>query len=294
MQENKTKKINIELAKNAGFCFGVKRALKMVKDNLPRLKRPIKMYGYLVHNEYVVNELIKDGIEIVDNLNNIDNGTLIITAHGISPKIKNKLKKNKNLYVLDTTCPMVLKVQNIAKNFVDNNINVIIFGDHKHQEVLGIKAAADDKAIVFSSQEEFSKIKFDKNKIYGLISQTTQDFKSFQGIKKLAQKMNNIKIVDTVCKTTQIKQKEIIDIAKRNQVIFIIGSQMSANTKRLYQISSKINHQTYFIKNVDDLDIKLFEKAEKIGIGAGASTPDWIINRVVKKIYELSENRQGR
>ena len=291
MQSNKTKKINIELAKNAGFCFGVKRALKMVEDNLQRFKKPIKMYGYLVHNEYVVNELVEKGIEIIDSLKNVDKGTLIITAHGISPKIKDKLKKNKNLNLLDTTCPMVLKTQDIARNFVNNNIKVIIFGDYKHQEVLGINGAADDKAIIFSSNEEFLKIKFDKNKIYGLISQTTQDFKKFQDIKKIAQKMNNIEVADTVCKTTQIKQREIMDIARRNQVIFIIGSQMSANTKRLYQISSKINAQTYFIRDANDLDIKLFEKAEKIGIGAGASTPDWIINSVIKKIYELSENR---
>jgi 4-hydroxy-3-methylbut-2-enyl diphosphate reductase len=277
--------MKIIFAEEIGFCFGVKRALNMVENNLSKLKKPIKMYGSLVHNEEVTKKLIKKGIEIINDLEKIKEGTLIITAHGLSQKIKNRLKRRRNLNLLDTTCPLVTLVQKRAELLQKENKEVLIFGDPKHQEVLGIKGAAKEKAIVFSSKAELLKLKSKKNKKYGLVVQTTQNFEKFKEIEKIAKrKFPEIKIFNTICQTSFKRQKEIKELVKKVDIILIIGSQTSANTKRLYQISLKINPKTFFVKTAEDLKKEWFKNIKNIGIGTGASTPPWVIKAVVKKL----------
>ncbi|MFH1575600.1 MAG: 4-hydroxy-3-methylbut-2-enyl diphosphate reductase [Candidatus Nealsonbacteria bacterium] len=280
--------MKIIFAKEIGFCFGVKRALKIVQDNLSKLKKPINMYGPLVHNKEVTDNLIKNGIGVVDDLKNIKTGTLIITAHGLSQKIKNKLRKRRNLDILDTTCPIVTRVQKIAESLSKEGKKVLIFGDPNHQEVLGIKGAVKEKAAVFSSEKELLKFKPDKNKKYGLIVQTTQSFEKFKEFKKIAErKIPKIAIFNTICRVSFKRQAEIKKLAKKVNVVLVIGSSASANTKRLYQISSKINAGTYFVKTAGDLKKEWFKNKKSAGISAGASTPNEAISEVVKKIKTL-------
>jgi len=172
--------------KEIGFCFGAKRALKMVEDNLPKLKKPIKMYGSLVHNEEVTKHFEKMGIKvIVDNLKKIKKGTLIISAHGVSPTIKNEFQRRPYLDLLDTTCPIVARVQKKAGLLERENKEVLIFGDTSHQETLGIKGAAKEKAIVFCSKEELLKLKSRKIKDMDCSSKQHKILRNLKRLKKL-------------------------------------------------------------------------------------------------------------
>ena len=282
-------------AKKIGFCFGVRRALKMIENNLSKMKKPIKMYGPLVHNEEVTERLRKKGIKIVNDLEKIKEGTLIISAHGLPQKIKNKLIRRRGLDLLDTTCPIVARVQKTAELLERESRQVLIFGDINHQEVLGIKGATKEKAIVFCSKEELLKFKPKKNKRYGLVVQTTQNFEKFKEIKKIAKrKFSQIEIFNTICETSFKRQAETRKLAKKVDAVLIIGSTTSANTKRLYQISSKINPRTFFVKTAKDLKREWFENIKNVGIGAGASTPDWIINKVVKKLKTYDSKKKNK
>lgn len=283
--------MKIIFAKEIGFCFGVKRALKMVQDNLSKMKKPIKMYGFLVHNEEVIKRLRKKGIKIVNDLKKTKEGTLIIAAHGLPQKIKNKLRRRRSLDLLDTTCPIVTRVQKTAELLQKEGKKVLIFGDPNHQEVLGIKGAVKEKATVFSSKEELLKFKPDKNKKYGLVVQTTQNFEKFKEIEKIAKrKIPQIAIFNTICQTSFKRQTEIRELAKKVNVVLVIGSFTSANTKRLYQISSKINADTYFVQTAKDLKKEWFKNKKSVGVGAGASTPDEVISAVIKKLKHFVKN----
>lgn len=302
--------MRIKKAPHAGFCWGVKRAINLVNQNLNQLERPLRMNGYLVHNEEVVEKLFTNkGIEIINDSRKANKGTLIITAHGISPKEKNKLFQRKNLNLLDTTCPKVLSCQKLAYSLYKQGRQVLIFGDDEHQEVKGIKGATDDTAIVFSSKEEFQQLilpanrqALDPSQNYGMIVQTTRSPLEFEDIRKQAEKnLKDIKIFNTICEATCRRQEETRGLAKECDVMIIIGSKKSANTTRLYEISSGINSRTYFINKSQELekckkdfleDNLSSEKNKnfslKIGINAGASTPEWIINEVIEKLKNFS------
>ena len=275
--------MQIELAKSAGFCFGVKRALALVEKNIKLMKRPIRMYGHLVHNEEVIKKLASKGIGVVNTLEDIYKGTLIITAHGISPIIKKELSKRRELDLIDATCPKVLNVHNLAKLLCDENRRLLIFGDPDHKEVLGIKGAANNKAVVFSFIKELKKLNISKKIKYGLIAQTTKDFKKFKELEnKIRQKISNIKIFNTICETSRERQNDARRLAKKHSMILVVGSKTSANTTRLYEICSKINPNTYFINTVKELKKEWLKNKISVGITAGASTPDWVIDKVVK------------
>ena len=281
--------MKIELAKNAGFCSGVKHTLAMVWNNLDKMEKPIRIYGNLVHNEEVIKELVKQGIEIIDNLEYARDGTLIITAHGISPLVKKELLKRKNLEVFDTTCPQVLRVHNLAKSLSQEKRKVLIFGDISHEEVKGIQGATNEQAIVFSSEQELNKINFNPNEKYGLVVQTTQDLEKFIEIeKKIKAKIKGILIFNTICGATRQRQKEARELAEKNDIVIIVGSRTSANTNRLYEIALRINKNSYLISRSNEIKINWLKNKTKVGITTGASTPDWIIKEVIQKIKNLT------
>lgn len=280
--------MQIELAKSAGFCFGVKRALELVEKNFGRMKKPIRMYGYLVHNEEVVKKLAAKGIEVINTLEGIYQGTLIITAHGISPKIKKKLAEKKGLNLVDATCPKVLNVHSLAESLRREKRQVLIFGDCDHKEVAGIKGAAGGKAVVFSSFGELKKMNISRKIKYGLIAQTTKEYRKFKELKKkIGLIAGDIKIFDTICPTSRKKQSETVRLARKHGAVLVIGSHLSANSKRLYEICSKINPNSYFINSVEELKKEWFSGLASVGVTAGASTPDWVIKEVVEKARKL-------
>ncbi len=282
--------MKIELAEYAGFCFGVRRALKMVENNLDSLKKPIKMYGALVHNEEVVKVLQNKGIEIINNIEQAQRGTLIITAHGTSPYIKKELEKREALVILDATCPRVANIHNIVSGLRNKGRTILIYGDRHHQEVRGIQGTAGKETKIFSSLNGLNKLNLLKNEKYGLVAQTTQNQEKFKKIKKVARKkIGDVKVYDTICNTTSWRQQETRKIANNNDMIFVIGSHSSANTTRLYQISKEENPKTYFIQTYKDIKKDWFFGKHKVGVTAGASTPDWVIQDVIDTLAKLDK-----
>ncbi|MFA5777122.1 MAG: 4-hydroxy-3-methylbut-2-enyl diphosphate reductase [Parcubacteria group bacterium] len=284
--------MKITLSQYAGFCDGVKRAydiaLKISKDK--KVKKPIFVLGSLVHNNDVVRKIEKMGIGKISFDGNIDKffssnkrkiGTLIVTAHGIGPKFY-KLAKEKNIDVIDTTCPKVIKVQRLAKLYSDRNYQVIIIGEKMHKEVKGIFEWSNEKAIIIDNEKDIKNIKLNPKKKIAIISQTTQSEDFVKKISDMIRKEypKSTEIFDTLCLTTRDRQGEVKEMAKNNDVIIIIGSPDSANSTHLWKIAKKINSRSYFVKRAGDIKKNWFENAKKIGISAGASTPLWIIERV--------------
>ncbi|MFW5888090.1 MAG: 4-hydroxy-3-methylbut-2-enyl diphosphate reductase [Patescibacteria group bacterium] len=280
--------MKINLAEHAGFCFGVKRALNMVEKHRLKLKPPIKMYGHLVHNEEVVKELTKKNIEVINSLNQITGGTLIITAHGISPVKRRKIEKMKDVEILDTTCPRVSYIHGVVDDLRKENRKVLIFGDREHQEVKGIKGAAGKNSHVFSGPAGLSKLTLHPRNKIGLVAQTTQNKEKFKKIKKeLSEKFSNIVVFDTICNTASWRQQETRKMASSHDAMVIIGSSSSANTTRLYQVSKKINPDSYFVSTYKGLKKSWFAGKEKVGVTAGASTPDRVIKDVMGALEKM-------
>ena len=287
--------MEIILSKYAGFCEGVARAYEIVEKIArdSKTKRPVFVLGSLVHNDDVVKKIEEMGVEKInvdENLMNFLNsakgkiGTLIITAHGIGPEIY-KFAKDNNINLADTTCPKVIKAQRLAESFSRRGYQLVIIGEKKHKEVKGIFEWADKKAFIVENTEDLQKLILDSAKKVAVVSQTTQDREFFdQSAKYIQEKYPQAEIIDSICMTTHDRQVEVKELAKENDIVVVIGSPKSANSKRLYEIAQRINLKTYFIERADDLQSDWFAGCEKVAITAGASTPNILINQVKEKI----------
>jgi len=291
--------MKIILAKSGGFCSGVKRAYNLIKNNYKEYPLPIYILGDLVHNNYVITETSSWGIKKTNNPQKIKRGTLIIPAHGCDPKIFS-LPNLKKVKLVNATCPKVSKIIAKAKIFAQEGRTVLIFGDKNHVEVKAASKATNDKSVVISSITELNnllkkKLKKLSQKKFGLISQTTQNAKTYAKIKKRLRETNlKIKILDTICSATHRRQEEVLRLAQKTDLMIIIGSPTSANSTRLYQISKKINQKTYFIDSPQEIKKKFFKTNKVIGISAGASTPKRIIESViesVRKKWKVKNNK---
>jgi len=279
--------MKVILAKNAGFCEGVKRAFNMAKQVARKGKRPIFILGPLVHNEEVIRHLEKQGIKKIENFEELAQGTLIISAHGVGPNIQTRVRE-KEIEIRDATCPKVLKTHILADFSKKKNIPLIIIGDKKHREVQGISGWAGKKAVVISEIEEIKDIKFEKDKPVNLISQTTQDVEKVKKlIAFLKKQLTQLRVYNTICLATFKRQKEIRKLAKENDIVIVVGSKTSANTKRLVKIAQEINPKTYFISKASGLKKEWLRGIKTAAVTAGASTPDWIIKKVVDKLRVL-------
>ncbi len=287
-------KPKITIAKTAGFCFGVRRAYDLACANS---KNPassagkcgnIYILGKLVHNNDVCADLYKRGIKEIKSLNNVKKGTIIFTAHGVGPGLYKKANE-KGLKIIDTTCPKVTRTQQLAKNFAGKKYAVLVFGDKNHKEVKSIFEWSGKKARIIGSLNELKKTKLDKTKKFCLISQTTQNVEEFKKtIAFLRSNLKNFIYFNTICESTDDRQKEARELAKKNDAIVVIGGRDSANSHRLYEIASKINKKSFFIENAGQLKKNWLSGIKKIAISAGASTPEWVIRDVFEKIKNFS------
>lgn len=290
--------MKIVLSRYAGFCGGVQRAYEIVQKlaKSKKTKKPIFVYGSLVHNQDVVNRIESLGIKKLEYRENYNKfflqnkgkiGTIIITAHGIGPDFYYLAQKN-GIEIIDTTCPKVIKVQRLAKLYAEKSFEIIIIGEKKHKEVKGIFGWSMKKAKIVDSIDETRKIKINKKKNIVVISQTTQKIGLFGDISKiLKKKYPGVKIHNTLCLATNDRQSEIIKIAKESDVVIVIGSLESNNSVHLWEIAQKINKRSYFIERSEDIQKKWFKNCQKIGISAGASTPPWVI----KEVCNLLKNK---
>lgn len=275
--------MQIILSKYAGFCYGADLAYKITERLVKEGKYPIYMLGEIVHNKDVVNKLKKAGVKTIENLNKIidKKGILLIRAHGTTQEIIEKARQNK-LKIADATCPNVKKVHQLAKFLLKNKYKIVLLGDRGHDEVLSIASSVGNNLIIVESESEAEKLP-DFPKI-GFLSQTTQSPEKFINIAKiLKKKTKEIKFFNTICNDTTSRQKEVKELAKKVNLMIIVGGKNSANTKRLFETSSKIV-KTYHIEKVNEIKESWFKNIKKVGITTGASTPKWVINKIIKFI----------
>lgn len=273
--------MKIILSKQAGFCYGVKRAVDKTWEVLNKNQRPVYMLGEIVHNKDVVKKLAQAGAEIIDNLSEAKNhqATLLIRAHGATPETMAQAKKLE-LNIVDATCPMVKLVHNLALKMMREGYQVVLAGDKGHEEVNGILGTTANKAIVVENPDEAAELKYYPK--IALLSQTTQSLKNLQAIAgNLAGKCAELRVFNTICSATSQRQNELIRLAKLVDLMIVIGSRHSANTVRLAKISKSLGIKTHHIDSSLELKKAWFKGIKKVGVTAGASTPDWIIQEVI-------------
>ena len=280
--------MKINVAKSAGFCFGVKRAVKIALETADTGK-PIFMLGDIVHNEDVVREIGSKGIQKINKLAGAGkNKVLLIRAHGESLKT---IKKARGLgyTIVDATCPMVKEIHTIAKEMEKKGYVVIIIGDTHHDEVRGIKGQLKTKAIVIGPHGRIPVPLLSKIKKACVVVQSTQNQENvLKIVETIRPYLTELKFFNTICRPTRAKQGEIRSLPLENDVIIVIGSKTSANTRRLFEISKAINPRTHWIESKEEIKPGYFRKAKSAGITAGASTPDSITREVIEYIKKIS------
>ncbi|MCM8780427.1 MAG: 4-hydroxy-3-methylbut-2-enyl diphosphate reductase [Candidatus Omnitrophica bacterium] len=282
--------MKINLAKSAGFCFGVKRALKIAKE-IAKSPEQIYMSGDIVHNEKIVKELSRLGIKRIKHLPKKTRGIFLVRAHGEGKKtIERALALGYK--VVDATCPMVKEIHRIAKTEEDKKRQVIVIGDRNHDEVLGIIGQLRQEAIVIDPKEKFlKKIKRIKDTPCSVVVQSTQNAEIVERIKSLLHAyIKDLRFFNTICNPTKTKQEEIKTLPKENDLVIVVGSKKSANTKRLYEIASSINKRTYWIENENQIKPYWLKEIDSVGITAGASTPEETIRNVVSCLKSFAKN----
>ncbi len=274
--------MKIELAENYGFCFGVKRAIKIAEEN-----QNSATYGPLIHNAKEIDRLKRDfNVALTENLNDFRAGdTAVVRTHGI-PKDELQALHDRNVNVIDATCPFVTKPQEICEEMSEAGYDIVIFGDEMHPEIKGVKSYAKHGAYVVMSVEELSKLKLKEN--IALVAQTTRKIEEYiKLVNYLIPRHKEVRVFNTICNATFENQDAVRDLAQRADVMIIIGGKNSSNTKQLHSIALE-STDSYHIESAEDLAPSWFAGKKHCGISAGASTPDWIIQQVIDKIKLLT------
>lgn len=264
-----------------GCCFGVKRAIKLTEDVLSK-KKPAYIFGELVHNETITRKLCEEGLKMVEGIDDVKNGTLIIRAHGLSPDELHRAEE-KRIEIIDATCPIVRQAQNAAKKLEEEGYQVLIVGDKDHAEIKGIVGHLKNKAIVVANHREIEPAKL-KRKV-GLIFQTTHSIEFCKDVVAEVMKVaHDIKIINTICADIRRRQEDAVKIAKAVDLMIVVGSHHSSNTIKLKKLCQNYNRNTVQIETAKDLSNSKLKKAKSIGIVGGASTPDVLIEEVKQRL----------
>ena len=290
--------MKVKLAKTAGFCFGVKRAVETVYRELERhAAGRIYTYGPIIHNEEVIKDIQARGAEVLrteEELDSITEGTVIIRSHGVEKRIYDKLEA-QNISIVDATCPYVKKIHNIVREESEKGNFIIIIGDPDHPEVKGIRGWAGENAVIIQNAEEIEENSiiiekfFSKQEISSknpekkacVVAQTTFNYNKFQTIVEILKKKGyNVSIVNTICNATEDRQRDTREVAANADAMIVIGGKHSSNAAKLYEICREVCDNTYFIQTLDDLHLELPKSARLVGITAGASTPNKLIEEV--------------
>lgn len=273
------------IAENAGFCFGVKRAMNMAQKELEE-KKDISVYalGPLIHNKQAVEKYENMGLITIDKIDDVNQNLeseMIIRSHGV-PKITYDEAESKSIDIVDTTCPFVKKIHYIVSKGEEENKSIILLGDSNHPEVIGINGWCKDKAIIFKELEEVKDYDFDKTKEYLVVSQTTMNEKNFDNIIEYLETLGlKLSVKNTICSATRVRQQAARELSQKVDVMVVIGGKHSSNTQKLVKICSEIV-DTISIETKEDMKYVDFSGYNKIGVTAGASTPDWIIEEAIE------------
>ena len=274
--------MEVILAKSSGFCFGVKRAVDKVYEQTEKGKR-IYTYGPIIHNEEVVKDLEKKGVKVLESkeeLKALSEGSIVIRSHGV-PKEIYDLIEGKGLECIDATCPFVKRIHNIVQKESEEGRRIIIVGNNGHPEVEGIKGWSKTPATVIESQEEAENFKAKEDEKLCIVSQTTFNYKKFKELVEIFQKKGyDIIVANTICNATEERQKEASELAAKVDAMIVIGGTHSSNTRKLYELCKSECENTYYIQTLENLQLELPNSVELVGITAGASTPNKIIEEV--------------
>lgn len=277
--------MKIIVAKNIGFCFGVKRAIEIAEKSLKEDPVPIQFLGELINNEVVIKEIKRKGGKFVSNPGKIKSGTLVIRAHGMPSFVP-----PKNVLIKDATCPLVKRAQRVAKSLFKEGYKVIIIGDKNHPEVKGIQGYIKNKGIVIENELDLQRLK--NLKKIGVIAQTTQNLAHIsQLLKILKKKDRELKWVNTLCPEVSFRQKELSQILKKVEGVLVIGSRSSANTGRLVEIVKKAKKPVWRVNSFEDLEKQKFENISLLGVVSGTSAPDWEVEKI--RQYLLKQQGKG-
>lgn len=277
--------MNIQLAESYGFCFGVKRAIKIAEEN-----KNSATYGPLIHNPNEIERLKKDfNVALSENLESFKAGdTAVIRTHGI-PKQELSLLQEREVNVVDATCPYVTKPQQICEEMSAQGYDIVIFGDETHPEIKGVKSYADDHVFVVNSADEVGRLRLRER--VAVVAQTTRKIEEYQQIVgRLMATHKEVRVFNTICNATFDNQDAVRKLSQEADVMIIIGGKNSSNTKQLHSIAKDNCPDSYYVESQDDLQNEWFAGKNFCGISAGASTPDWIIDDVIERIKAIANS----
>ena len=284
--------MKVKVARTAGFCFGVKRAVDKVYQLIEQGIQPIYTLGPIIHNEEVVSDLAARGVQVIEekDLDTLSGGTVVIRSHGVGREVYNKLKANRLDYI-DVTCPFVLKIHRIVEKQSQTGKHIVIFGDPDHPEVKGICGWCEDAYTVLKNKEDTEQFLPPEGKEICVVSQTTFNYNKFKELVEILCKkrydnsvLNMGDILNTICNATEERQKEAQNIAGEVDTMLVIGGRHSSNTQKLFEICKEECGNTYYIQTPVDLDSEMFHRSSCVGITAGASTPKKIIEEVQEHV----------
>ena len=274
-------------AKTAGFCFGVKRAVDTVYEQVDACSSLIYTYGPIIHNEEVVRDMESKGVVVLrseEELDALEKGTVIIRSHGVGKWIYDKLEA-RNIRIVDATCPFVKKIHNIVRKASAEGAHIVIIGNPDHPEVQGIRGWAGEKVTVVQDKESAEGVDFGKKEKICVVSQTTFNYNKFKDLVEIIKKKSyDVSVLNTICNATKERQTEAESIAESVDAMIVIGDKHSSNTQKLFEICRRACNNTYYIQTLDDLDLNQLGSVETVGITAGASTPNNIIEEVQNNV----------
>ena len=282
--------MEVVVAKTAGFCFGVERAVRKVYEQIETGRPPIFTLGPIIHNEEVVRDLEGRGVRVLpdeESLKDLKEGTVIIRSHGVGRAVYDRIKA-RGLSVVDATCPFVKKIHRVVQEQNGLGRRVIIIGDKDHPEVQGIRGWGDEKTLVVKDEAEMADLPDLTGEKLCIVSQTTFNYNKFQDlVEKFSEKGYDIFVLNTICNATQERQVEAGRIASQVDAMIVVGGKSSSNTRKLYEICRKECKNTYYIQTVGDFDPESVSSVRSVGITAGASTPKNIIEEVLTNVRAI-------
>ncbi len=280
--------MEVRMAKTAGFCFGVKRAVETVYEQVEKhLGKPIYTYGPIIHNQEVIKDMKEKGVSVIgseEELQRISSGVVIIRSHGV-PKRIYELLEEQGLECVDATCPFVKKIHRIVEDESKKGKHIVIIGDANHPEVQGIKGWSEKEVAIIKTEEEALAFSVEPKTEICVVSQTTFNYNKFKYLVEIISKKHyNVNVLNTICSATKERQTEAEKIAKEVDVMIVIGDKHSSNTQKLFEICHSACANTYYIQTLDDLNMNQLQSVQSVGITAGASTPNNIIEEVQNNV----------
>ncbi|MCL5263775.1 MAG: 4-hydroxy-3-methylbut-2-enyl diphosphate reductase [Chloroflexi bacterium] len=280
--------MQVKLAKEMGFCFGVRRGVSQV-ERAAQERGPLQTLGSLVHNQQVVDRLGESGVKAVHDLDEVKGETVAIATHGVAREVIEEAKA-RGIEVIDVTCPYVKLIQEKARQMHEAGFQVVVFGDRGHTEVIGIVGWTKGRAIVVSAPEEISALP--RAKKVGIVAQTTQSIDAYEKVisrlvARCLPRSIELRIHNTICNATALRQSAAVKLADSVDVMVVVGGKNSANTRRLAELCQAKGVPTHHVEDAGELQTSWFAACNTVGVTAGASTPDWVIDEVVKRLEAM-------